>query len=337
MLAEDGLTGRRTTSRPRGAGCRDGGDRGATARWRDEVAAARRTARSPRAGARPRRPLPTTWPPGSWSRWRFPERVARPAAPGAYLSDGRRHGRRAGAGPACTARRGWRSPSPTGRRAARSARIRVAAVVDEATARQAAAPLLTGGDEVRGGRGRGRPPGGAARRDRAVRRAAGPPGPRARRRGGRGGLRTEGLALLRGGREAVALRERLAFCHRALGAPWPAVDDEALLDGAPEWLGPELAAPAAAPTWRASTWSPRCAGCCDWRQAARLDEMAPGADRGAERFAGPGGLLRPAAPVLAVKIQEAFGWRQRPDDRGRAGHRGAASAVAGRSARGGHQ
>ena len=55
------------------------------------------------------------------------------------------------------------------------------------------------------------------------------------------GLRTHGLSLLSWGREVVALRDRLAFCRAALGEPWPAVDDDALLMDLPQWLGPALA------------------------------------------------------------------------------------------------
>ena len=53
-------------------------------------------------------------------------------------------------------------------------------------------------------------------------------------------------------------------------------------------------------------------GLLDWKQAARLDEVAP------ERLSVPSGsqvrvdYSDPAAPVLPVKIQEAFGWQQAP-------------------------
>ncbi|MGC1210305.1 MAG: ATP-dependent helicase C-terminal domain-containing protein, partial [Micromonospora sp.] len=50
----------------------------------------------------------------------------------------------------------------------------------------------------------------------------------------------------------------------------------------------------------------------DWSQAARLDELAP------ERLTVPSGsrirvdYADPAAPVLAVKLQETFGWQDAP-------------------------
>lgn len=54
------------------------------------------------------------------------------------------------------------------------------------------------------------------------------------------GLRREGFGLLRWSREAGELRERLAFLHRTLGAPWPDVSDDALHARVDEWLEPEL-------------------------------------------------------------------------------------------------
>ena len=45
----------------------------------------------------------------------------------------------------------------------------------------------------------------------------------------RDGLAREGLALLRWTDAATGLRQRMAFLHRALGAPWPDVSDDALL------------------------------------------------------------------------------------------------------------
>ena len=108
------------------------------------------------------------------------------------------------------------------------------------------------------------------------------------------GCAGRGWACCAGPAAAVALRERLAFCHAALGDPWPDVaDDGAARRGADDWLGPELAGPAAAPTWNASTSPPRCAGCCPgrwragWTRSRRSGSPAP------ERVAGPGGLRRP--------------------------------------------
>ncbi|WP_459649856.1 ATP-dependent helicase HrpB [Kitasatospora sp. Ki12] len=109
------------------------------------------------------------------------------------------------------------------------------------------------------------------------------------------------------------LRERLAFLHAALGDPWPDVSDEALLERAEEWLEPELSrARRRADLARIDTTAalqrllPWASG-----QAGRLDELAP------ERITVPSGSkirvdYSTERPVLAVKLQELFGWKAAP-------------------------
>jgi ATP-dependent helicase HrpB len=128
----------------------------------------------------------------------------------------------------------------------------------------------------------------------------------------RDGLRREGLDLLPWSTAARELRQRLAFCHHALGAGWPDVSDPALLATIDTWLGPDLGrARRRADLDRVDLVSalrrlvPR-------DRIGALDAMAP------ERVEVPSGSrLRvdytdPAAPALAVKVQEAFGWRAAP-------------------------
>ncbi|MCP9977893.1 ATP-dependent helicase C-terminal domain-containing protein [Actinomadura madurae] len=153
------------------------------------------------------------------------------------------------------------------------------------------------------GRGRGRAPRRAARRDRAGRPAAAGarPGRGAGRAAGRGPRRGAGTAHLDpGGRRAPRAARVPARCP---GEPWPAVDDAALLERAPEWLAgarrrADLARVDVAAVLR---------GLLPWEQAARLDEYAP------ERIEVPSGSrirvgYSGERPVLAVKLQELFGW-----------------------------
>ncbi|MEB8339460.1 ATP-dependent helicase HrpB [Streptomyces endophyticus] len=195
------------------------------------------------------------------------------------------------------------------------ARVRLGAVVDEGTARRAAASLLQEGDEVAwaGGELVAR----HVTRLGAVELAVRPlksPAPGLVRDALREGLRREGLGLLRWSKDAVALRERLAFLRRHVGEPWPDVSDDALHARVDEWLEPELsAARRRADLGRIDAGSalrrllPWAGG-----QAARLDELAP------ERFEVPSGsrvrldYSDPEQPVLAVKLQEMFGLRQTP-------------------------
>ncbi|MFI1329491.1 ATP-dependent helicase C-terminal domain-containing protein [Streptomyces sp. NPDC020845] len=197
---------------------------------------------------------------------------------------------------------------------AASARVRLAAVVDEETARIAASALYerreevgwSGGDVV------------ARRVERlgAVELAARPlaaPDPRLVHAALRDGLRGEGLGLLRWSAEAVALRQRLAFLHRELGAPWPDVSDPALLAELDAWLGPELdRARRRADLGRVDAGQ-ALARLLPWAtgDAVRFDELAP------ERVRVPSGSrvrvdYGQEQPVLAVKLQELFGWQETP-------------------------
>jgi ATP-dependent helicase HrpB len=125
------------------------------------------------------------------------------------------------------------------------------------------------------------------------------------------GLRTEGLGLLGWPEAATRLRGRLALLNRAVGEPWPAVDDDALLRTAPVWLGPELTrARRRADLARVHTHD-ALARLLPWPEAARLDELAP------DRLAVPSGARIKVdysgdEPVLPVKVQEAFGWTATP-------------------------
>ncbi|MFI6506356.1 ATP-dependent helicase HrpB [Streptosporangium sp. NPDC050855] len=196
---------------------------------------------------------------------------------------------------------------------AASARIRQAVVIDEETARLAAAPLYASGEEITW-----RVPPGERRGDVSARRVE--------RLGAielssgvlRGadvrpavleGLRVEGLSLLRWTPEAVALRERLAFCRRTLGDPWPATDDEALIEAADRWLEPELSRARRRSDLERLDVVSALHRLVPWN--ARLAETAP------ERIEVPSGSriridYSGDRPVLAAKVQELFGWAEAP-------------------------
>ncbi|WP_236795286.1 ATP-dependent helicase HrpB [Amycolatopsis sp. GM8] len=123
----------------------------------------------------------------------------------------------------------------------------------------------------------------------------------------RDGLRKEGLNLLSWPDGARNLRQRLAFLHRVHGEPWPDMSDDALLAGAVDWLG---TARRRADLARIDT-ARALRGLLPWPEAARLDELAP------ERIEVPSGSrirvdYATGEPVLAVKLQETFGWLETP-------------------------
>ncbi|MEV4534270.1 ATP-dependent helicase HrpB [Asanoa sp. NPDC049518] len=194
-----------------------------------------------------------------------------------------------------------------------SARIRSAVVIDEATAREAGAALVDTREEVAWS-------GGDIVARRVERLGAIPLVERPLSAAPvdlvaaalRDGLAKEGLGLLRWDKAAVALRQRLAFARQALGDPWPDVSDTALLDSVADWLGPELARARRRADLARVDVAAALRRLLPWQVAGRLEAVAP------ERVAGPGerrlrvDYTDPEAPVVALKVQEAFGWRDTP-------------------------
>ncbi|MFE7660471.1 ATP-dependent helicase HrpB [Streptomyces celluloflavus] len=254
----------------------------------------------------------------------FPERVARMRGVGSYLMASGTGAELAGAGPGPGARAGdgsrlrdaaWLAVAVADRPvAAASARVRLAAVIDEATARAAARALYSSGEEVRWSDGDV-----VARkvtRLGAIELTARPltsPDPGLLRDAVVSGLRQEGPGLLRWSPGAVSLRQRMAFLHRELGAPWPDVSDAALLARVEEWLGVELGRVRRRADLARVDAGQALARLLPWAtgDAARFDELAP------ERIEVPSGSrvrvdYGGEQPVLAVKLQELFGRQESP-------------------------
>ncbi|MGK2309919.1 ATP-dependent helicase HrpB [Cutibacterium sp. V947] len=123
-------------------------------------------------------------------------------------------------------------------------------------------------------------------------------------------VRSRGLGTVDLTKNGESLRRRLALAHRVLGGPWPDVSDAALLSRAEEWL--DLDGLAAG---RGSDATSGLRGLLGWQESARLDELVP------ETITVPSGSRirvdypepdSDAAPVLAVKLQECFGWTDDP-------------------------
>ncbi|GGM28025.1 ATP-dependent RNA helicase [Dactylosporangium sucinum] len=162
-----------------------------------------------------------------------------------------------------------------------NARIRLAAPIDERTARAAGQALLSTADEVTAN--------GARRIERLgaitlTERHIDAPELIAQARHAR--RRARGLPW-------TPLRRRMAFLHHAVGAPWPDVsDDDHLADGEIDHVLQAM---------------------LPWPAAKDLDRLAP------ERLTVPSGSQRrvdytdPERPVLTVKVQEAFGWLETPE------------------------
>ena len=200
------------------------------------------------------------------------------------------------------------------------ATVRSAAPIDEELALSVGAPWLSEEERVVWARGR-------LRTERLRRLGAitltttpgGPPPPGAAADAVVTACRAEGLGLLPWG-GASELRARLALLHRELGEPWPTMDDDALLDRAGLWLAPAVEALAA--RGRQLDLGRLDVGAAlrallPWPEAAGLDELAP------ERIEVPSGSRVRVSyvdergealgrPVLAVRVQECFGWADTP-------------------------
>ena len=124
-------------------------------------------------------------------------------------------------------------------------------------------------------------------------------------------LDREGLALLHWSAAAVSLRHRMAFLHAAMGPPWPDVSDDALRSDLDRWLGPDLARVRGGRDLARIDVLSALRRLLPWPQAARLDALAP------ESVTVPSGSgvridYDGDQPVLAVRVQEVFGWRAAP-------------------------
>ncbi|MEV4216710.1 ATP-dependent helicase C-terminal domain-containing protein [Nonomuraea sp. NPDC049725] len=235
----------------------------------------------------------------------FPERVARRRGGGYLMASGTEA--QLGEGSRLASAQ-WLAIAVADRQAgAASARIRQAVAIDEEIARQA--HPVTVEEEVAW-----RVPPGSRRGDvsaRVVERLgaielSSAPLPDADVRDALlHGLRTE--EVLTWTKAARAVRDRLAFCHRAVGEPWPPVDR--LVELADRWLEPELSRARRRADLERIDVASALRRLVPWSE--RLEVTAP------ERVEVPSGSLvrldySGEQPVLAVKLQELFGWVETP-------------------------
>ncbi|UYG09405.1 ATP-dependent helicase HrpB [Halomonas sp. M4R1S46] len=132
--------------------------------------------------------------------------------------------------------------------------------------------------------------------------------PEAVRRALLAALRRRGLPL---DAAAEQLCGRVALLRRELGDPWPDWSEAALLDDLETWLGPYLEGLTRLDQVERLPLSRILLDGLDWSLRSRLDELAP------PHLRVPSGSnvrldYRGEAPVLAVKLQEVFGWREAP-------------------------
>ncbi|RUW62649.1 ATP-dependent helicase HrpB [Mesorhizobium sp. M7A.F.Ca.US.008.03.1.1] len=124
-------------------------------------------------------------------------------------------------------------------------------------------------------------------------------------------VRDHGLSLLSWSKEAQTLRQRLGWLHRGLGAPWPDMTDDALIERLDDWLLPYLSGAASFAAIDAGVVSSGLAALVPHDLQRRIDTLAP------THFDAPSGSHVPIRydgewPVLAIRVQELFGLDRHP-------------------------
>ncbi|MBN9644413.1 ATP-dependent helicase HrpB [Corynebacterium mendelii] len=124
-------------------------------------------------------------------------------------------------------------------------------------------------------------------------------------------IKTHGLGMFTFDAKATALRQRLAWAHTHIGAPWPDVSDTALAHTAEMWLAGELEEIARGTPPKQIRLSEPLRRLLPWPAAADFADLVP------ETLAVPSGR-NPAidysgeVPVVKVKLQECFGMTASP-------------------------
>lgn len=127
-----------------------------------------------------------------------------------------------------------------------------------------------------------------------------------------GGIAEEGLDILPWTKQSRQLLERIRLMRAHHPDDWPDLSEEALLAGMKDWLAPYISGIRSAGELNRLNMTDIIAGGLSWQARQQLDEEAP------THLTVPSGsriavdYSDPAAPALAVRLQELFGWQQTP-------------------------
>ena len=126
------------------------------------------------------------------------------------------------------------------------------------------------------------------------------------------GVRRRGLSVLAWPREARQMQERIVFARNLEGEEWPDVSDAGLAATLEDWLLPHLGGMRTADHLARVDPGTALAAWLGWVRQRRLDEIAPTHVQvpSGSRIAIDYGDAD--APVLAVRLQEVFGWTETP-------------------------
>ncbi|KDE38690.1 ATP-dependent helicase HrpB [Nitrincola lacisaponensis] len=124
-------------------------------------------------------------------------------------------------------------------------------------------------------------------------------------------IQQRGLDCLPWSTEALNLRARIALMHQHAGAPWPDVSDSALLEKGLDWLLPYLHNARHQRDLDKIDTGSALRNLLSWEQQQQLDKQLP------THLSVPSGSriaidYTQQPPVLAVKLQEMFGYEGQP-------------------------
>jgi ATP-dependent helicase HrpB len=125
------------------------------------------------------------------------------------------------------------------------------------------------------------------------------------------GIREAGLNVLPWTTEARGIQQRVAFV-RTLDEGWPDLADPVLESGLEEWLGPRLVGIRRLDQLAGVDLRQTLVERLGWKRAAELETIAPTHVTVPSGSRLPLDYRDPRAPVLAVRLQEVFGWTEAP-------------------------
>ena len=126
------------------------------------------------------------------------------------------------------------------------------------------------------------------------------------------GVAELGLDALPWSKDQLALRSRVGYLHRLIGAPWPDVSDTALSASIGEWLAPQLVGRSALADITADELGNGLANLLSWSARTEIDTLLP------SHFNAPSGNRHPIdyggenGPRLEIRVQELFGLDRHP-------------------------
>lgn len=128
-------------------------------------------------------------------------------------------------------------------------------------------------------------------------------------------VRDRGIGELTPDDDSLRLWRRMAMAHRELGEPWSDVAAGALADRIEDWFGPEIGSLTTGGRIAGRAIGPALRRLLPWPEASQLDKLVPdrlqvpSSSSYRVDYPDPGS---DDAPVLAVKLQECFGWTASP-------------------------